>query len=115
MLEVDGDVGWEEGRFAPGRRVSLWFWVADRREGVGCGEAESDSAEARLNSVNESVCQLIVPLLIQNNPVTNAATILKRLLRVSELLCECHMLLASPFIPGQPHKNAHPKSRMGVP
>ena len=72
--------------------MSLRVFFADRKEGVGWGGTESDSADARLSSVNGPVCQLTVPLLIQHNPVANATTILKRLLRTSELLRECHML-----------------------
>ena len=82
--------------------MSLGVWFVDRAEGVGLGGTESDSADALLRSVNGPVCQLTVPLLIQYNPVANATTILKRLLRTSELLRECHMLGLLTY-PGQPH------------
>jgi len=112
LPEVEGDVDWGDGlgiSSVDGRRASFRVWFEDRNESVGCGATESDSADARLCNVNDPVCQMTVPLLIQHNPVANATTILKRLLRASELLCKCHMFLAPlNHRLSQPHKNAHP-------
>jgi len=98
--------------------VSFPVCFVDRKEGVGWGGTESDSADARLSSVNGPVCQLTVPLLIQYNPVANATTILKRLPRASELLCECHMLglLTYSLWPTTLKRpsSMEPASRMGV-
>ena len=71
--------------------MSLRVWLADRKEGVGWGGTESDSADARLWRVKGPVCQMTVPPIIQYSPVANAMTILKRLMRAFEVLCECHI------------------------